>query len=42
MSNQQLLFLYGVIMFTVANIFRPWLLGVFVSALFICAAWCKP
>jgi len=38
MTNKQLFFLCGVIMFTVANIFRPALLGILGSALLACAA----
>jgi hypothetical protein len=42
MNNKQLFFLCAVIMFSVANIFRPWLLQMIAAALFIYAAWWKP
>ena len=42
MSNKQLFFLCGVIMFSVANIFRPWLLQTLAAALFVYCAWGKP
>jgi hypothetical protein len=41
-SKKQLYFLCGVIMFSVANIFRPWLLQPLAAALFIYCAWWKP
>jgi hypothetical protein len=39
MTNKQLYFLCGVILFSVANIFRPALLAVFAAVLFVWAAW---
>jgi hypothetical protein len=42
MSNKQLFFLCGVIMFSVANIFRPALLGILAALLLVFAAWGKP
>jgi len=39
MTNKQLFFLCGVIMFSVANIFRPALLSIFALALFIYVPW---
>ena len=42
MSNKQLFFLCGVIVFSVANIFRPSLLQTLAAALFIYSAWWKP
>jgi hypothetical protein len=42
MSNRQLFFLCGVIMFSVANIFRPALLEILATLLFVCVAWGKP
>jgi len=41
MTNKQLFFLCGVIMFSVANIFRPELLRILASALLVYAAWGK-
>jgi hypothetical protein len=39
MTNKQLYFLCGVILFSVANIFRPALLAVFAAVLFVWAGW---
>jgi len=39
MTNKQLYFLCGVILFSVANIFRPELPAVFAAVLFVWAGW---
>jgi hypothetical protein len=39
MNNKRFFFLCGVIMFSVANVFRPRLLGMLAAALFIYSAW---
>ena len=41
MSNKQLFFLCGVIMFSVGHIFHPLLLQTLAAALFIYSAWEK-
>jgi hypothetical protein len=39
MTNKQLYFLCGMIMFSVANVFKPALLAILALALFVYAAW---
>jgi hypothetical protein len=39
MSDKRFFFLCGVIMFSVANVFRPGLLGMLAAASFIYSAW---